>query len=104
VLLAADKDQVSLHPMFEELHAASTTRNHDYIVRSFFGLSHTLLVNPAAEFSAQVKPEAGLEEALATVFDAPAAEENLSPKTRLKAYLIPNPKGEPMVALSYTND
>ncbi len=98
-----NNDQVSLHPMFEELHAESKTRNHDYIIRSFYGLSHSLRVNPEVGSAEQVRPQVGLEEALATVFETPVLE-NPAPKMRLKAYLIPNPNGEPMVALSYTND
>lgn len=98
--------QMSLHPMFAALSRASSERNHDYLASTFFGMSQPPVLQHAdhhPRLKAQFKPQAGLEEAMATIFEPPY-DESAATQTRLKAFFIPNRHGEPMIALSFTND
>ncbi len=98
-----DSKQLHLHPMFAELSKESLERNHDYLVRTFYGLSYPFFKDSEGGNVSKSTQDAGLEEAMAPVFDL-AADLNTAVKTRLKAFFIPNRQGEPMVALSFTQE
>ncbi|MEY3442263.1 MAG: hypothetical protein RLZZ519_544 [Bacteroidota bacterium] len=98
-----ESGQLHLHPKFAELSKASVERNHDYLVRTFFGLSHPLLWDAESATMDKVKQEAGLEEAMAPVFQSEVALETVV-KSRLKPIAAPQREGEPPVALSFVYD
>jgi hypothetical protein len=86
-----------IHPSFVALSKATQERNHDYLAGTFFGLSQPI----AVEASSKMKTgPSGLQEAMASIFDTPYNPQAAT-QTRLKAFLIPNQFGEPVLALSF---
>lgn len=94
-----------LHPHFATLSKESQERNHDYLTRAFFGMPQHLMHPPLGTQGggSEVKPQAGLEEAMASIFDTPYDQKSAT-RTRLKAFFIPNRFGEPVIALSFSNE
>lgn len=96
----ADLQSIAIHPQFALLSKASKKNDHDYLTQAFLGLSQPLRPNNEAVEEA---PKNGFEAAVATIFEAPTVPVSAK-TTRLKAVLIPNGNGEPLVALSYVSE
>lgn len=107
--LPQPKGSKKFAPKFADLIQASRDRNIDYLAGAFFGISQKISGDEGDEFGSRFsKPRlnnvhAGRGEAIASIFGVKLGQES-SNKGRLKAVAIPTTQGEPLFALSFTND